>query len=251
MDGKHEYPLSLAGEDYGRSLGDELYGKYWIDRPGLWPDNKTSRQHHQQLQELMKSSKWEFQYHKVTCSECHDPHNAERKHIRPKLVVDGAGGAKLEIKVNVEDNTLCLACHAGFGPFASLTREMILNPKSDFGPIYNATIAHTRHPYAPEGAIGLSRCTECHMARMAASGDPYDISSHTFEVVPPAKTLQYQAQGGMPNSCAVRCHRTLAPLYGLPADTSITNWAQSSDRILAEWLNLYYGPNGTWWQTPK
>ena len=87
------------------------------------------------------------------------------------------------------------------------------------------------------------------MAKMASSGDPYDMSSHTFEVVPPEKTLQFQAQGGMPNSCAVRCHRPTAPIFGLPADASLTNWAEASDKALAEWLAKYYGKDGSWWKT--
>lgn len=89
------------------------------------------------------------------------------------------------------------------------------------------------------------------MARMASSGDPYDMASHTFEVVPAEKTLKYQAQGGMPNSCAVRCHRPLAAAFGLPADASLTTWNETGDVELAKWLDKYYGANGSWWKTKQ
>lgn len=247
-DGKHEYPMSLDGEDYGKHLGESLYTKFWTDKPGLWPDGKTSRQHHQQLQDLMKSSKWEFQFHKVTCNECHDVHNADRGHIRREMPVT-IDGKQTMIKVSVEDNTLCLACHVTHGPFAQLKPSDLLDPQANWSTIAGVVSEHSKHPYSPQAGLGLSRCTECHMAKMATSGEPYDISSHTFEAVAPEKTVKFAAQGGMPNSCAVRCHRPLAPAYGLRPDASFTNWSESADLELARWLMQYYGPNGAWWKT--
>jgi hypothetical protein len=247
-DGKHEYPMSLEGEDYGRHLGEPLYTKYWIDKPGLWPDGKTSRQHHQQLQDLMKSSKWEFQFHKVTCNECHSVHNADPGHIRKEMPVT-IDGKQTMVKVSILDNTLCLSCHVTHGPFAQLKPSDLLDPQANWSTIAGVVSEHTKHPYSPQAGLGLSRCTECHMAKMAASGDPYDISSHTFEAVAPEKTVKFAAQGGMPNSCAVRCHRPLAAAYGLRPDASLTTWNESSDLDLARWLMQYYGPNGVWWKT--
>jgi hypothetical protein len=245
----HEYPLSADNRDYAHALGEPMLGKFLIDKPGLWPDGKTSKQHHQQMQDLMKSAKWEYQFHKVTCGECHDVHNAQPGHIRKEMVVDPTGGgAQITLKVKMEDNTLCLACHAGFGPFASLKRQDLLDLSGNVGAIAAVVSEHSRHPYNPNGSLGLGRCTECHMAKMAASGDPYDMHSHTFEVVSPEKTLQYQAQGGMPNSCAVRCHRPLAPVYGLPADASLSTWNEASDVVVANWLKMYYGKSGVWWK---
>ncbi|HET8549962.1 MAG TPA: hypothetical protein VFL57_18255 [Bryobacteraceae bacterium] len=246
----HEFPYDEAtGEEYARfNPTEDLFTRFLQNKPGLYPDNKTSRQHHQQLQDLMKSPKWEFAYHKVTCVECHDPHRATKSQIRTSLVTTGAGNAKLTLAVNVNDNSLCLGCHAGFGPFKSLTREQIADVKSNRELIAQVVTAHTRHPYNPEGAFGVSRCTTCHMAQMAASGAPFDMHSHTFEVVPPEKTLSYQAQGGMPNSCAT-CHRQMAALIGAPADTSLTAWNEESDVAVAKWLMKYYGPDGTWWKT--
>lgn len=87
------------------------------------------------------------------------------------------------------------------------------------------------------------------MTKVAISGDPHDVTTHTFEAISPEKTLQYQPNGGMPNSCAVRCHRPMAPAFGLPADASLTTWNERSDVALAEWLATYYGKNGVWWKT--
>ena len=84
---------------------------------------------------------------------------------------------------------------------------------------------------------------------MAKSAVPYDISSHTFEAIPPEKTLMYQEQGGMPSSCGVRCHRGLTDPFGLPQDTDLATWNEASDAALAQWLMKYYGPDGLWWKT--
>ena len=248
--GTHEYPLDEnTGEHYlSYAPGEDLFTKYLAEKPGLWPDGKTSRQHHQQVQDLMKSSKWEYPYHKVTCTDCHDPHKPNKAQIRERLTVDGAGGRKLTLAVNVNDNSLCLGCHAGFGPFQQLKREQIADLAANRESIGRVVSEHTKHPYNPTGQFGVSRCTTCHMAQMAASGAPYDMHSHTFEVVPPERTLMYQAQGGMPNSCAT-CHRQTASMIGAPADTAVANWTEPSDRQVAEWLMKYYGPEGAWWRT--
>lgn len=249
--GTHEFPLDeRTGEEWKPGAGEELYGRFWSDKPGLYPDGETSRQHHQQLQDFMKSSKWEFAFHKVTCYECHDVHNENPKHLVSQLVVDGAAG-KVRIATKVEDNTLCLACHAGFGPFDKLKREDIANYAANRPLIAMVVENHTHHPYEPERTMGLSRCTECHMAKTASSGAPYDMSGHSFHVVPPSKTIQTFRQGGMPNSCAVRCHRPLAPMFGLPADASLATWNEGADYSLADLLQVFYGPDGRWWKTSK
>lgn len=250
--GMYEFPWDeAANAGFAENLGDDLYGKYFADKPGLWPDKKESRQHHQQFQDFMTSAKWEFAFHKVTCFECHDVHSAEPKSLRGEMVVDTTAGGKVAIATKVSDNSLCLACHAGFGPFQSLRREDIADIGRNRDKIGAVVSEHTHHPYDPENRIGLSRCTECHMAKVAASGDAYDISSHTFHVISPQQTLATQKDGGMPNSCAVRCHRLLAPLQGLPADASLSTWTETSDQELARYLQVFYGPDGIWWSTKQ
>lgn len=247
--GAHEFPYDESTkEEYPRyQPTDDLFTRFFQNRPGVYPDGKTSRQHHQQLQDLMRSSKWEFEFHKVTCTECHDPHKSSPAQMRETLTVDGVAGAKLKLAVKVPDNSLCLACHAGFGPFQALRREQIADMKSNQTAIAQIVSAHTHHPYNPEGIFGMSRCTTCHMSKLAASGAPYDMHSHSFDVVPPEKTIKYQPQGGMPNSCAT-CHRQMTDAIGAPQDTSITLWNEESDVAVARWLMGYYGPDGVWWK---
>lgn len=247
--GVHEFPYDEAAkQEYPRfAPTEDLFTRYFQNKPGVYPDGKTSRQHHQQLQDLMRSAKWEFEQHKVTCVECHDPHAASPAQIRKTLATRGSDGAALKINVSVNNNSLCLGCHAGFGPFQALKKEQIADLAANSQAIAQVVTAHTRHPYTPEGTLGLSRCTNCHMAAMASSGAPYDMHSHTFAVVPPEATLKYQSQGGMPNSCAT-CHRKLAPAIGAPPDLSISAWNEASDVSVATWLMKYFGPEGVWWK---
>jgi len=251
--GTFGYPYDeVAGEDHSLHLGKDLTAQFWRPNPTLWPDRKTANAHRQQFNELIMSSKGSGDSPKTHCSTCHDPHRrGQRAQLRQTMTVTDSGGAALQLNVKVEDNTLCLSCHAGQGAFTALRREELADPERNAAIIANVVVQHTRHPYRPEGLMGLSRCTECHMAKVTTNGVAYDVNSHTFEAVPPTKTLQYQAQGGMPNSCATRCHRLLAPMFGFPVDASLTNWAEPADRLLAEWLAVYYGPNGIWWKTPS
>lgn len=96
--------------------------------------------------------------------------------------------------------------------------------------------------------MGLSRCSKCHMPTIAVTAEAYDIHSHTFEVIPPEKTLAFQDKGGMPNACAVSCHATKVNSFGLGLDPSLGTWNEKFDRDLASALMRYYGPNGLWWQ---
>jgi len=248
--GAHEFPYDeVTKEEPPPGMTDEVWTRFFQARPGVYPDGETSRQHHQQLNDFMRSSKWEYEFHKVTCSECHDVHNNAPAQLRQSVEVATASGAKVKLNVKVEDNTLCLSCHAGFGPFEKLKREDIANLDATRPLVASVVEAHTHHAYDPERKMGLSRCTECHMAKTAASGSPYDMASHSFRVIGPEKTLSTQKDGGMPNSCAARCHRPLAPLFGLPADASLAVWNEESDRALAELLSLYHGPGGIWWDS--
>ena len=160
------------------------------------------------------------------------------------MVEDG-----ITIPTRVEDNSLCLACHAPHGPFEELTKQQIANLEQNAQEIEDVVEAHANHPYGPARLMGLDRCTECHMPRVAVSAVPYDIRSHVFDAIPPEQTLKYQEQGGMPNSCAVSCHSRKANVFGLGIDPDIGNWTQSFDRTTARILENYFGPGGIWWDT--
>ncbi len=233
-------------EDHAYVLGDTL-DAYFTPNPGLWPDKKTSKQHHQQWHDLYESSKPTFEFHMVTCFECHDMHVANKHNIR-EVIKEEEDGQELWIATENDNNTLCLACHATHGEFEEITKEMVANYDDNIDEIAPIVEEHSNHPYAPGRRMGLSRCSKCHMPKTAKSAVNYDIHSHTFETIPPEKTLMYQADGGMPNSCAVSCHRNIVDIFPNGPDSDIGNWTEDSDVTLAEWLLRFYGPNGFWWK---
>ena len=88
-----------------------------------------------------------------------------------------------------------------------------------------------------------------YMPNIAKSAINYDIHSHTFEPIAPEKTLIYQPDGGMPNSCAASCHAVKVDSFNLGEDPDIGVWNAMHDVDLATMLEEYFGPDGTWWAT--
>ncbi len=244
----HDWPYK---DDTGTSFipgqGDAL-ADFFTDASGRWPDGVNSRQHHQQWLDFIDSPKPGFQFHPVKCVECHSPHGGtdNDRLIRDVIVDDG-----IQIATQVNDNTLCLACHAGFGPFAELTKQTIadIDQEANRDQVAKVAGAHGNHPYGPERSMGLVRCVECHMPKVAKSAINYDIRSHVFEAISPEKTLMYQAEGGMPNSCAVSCHSLKVNSFGFGLDPDISKWDKAFDRATARELEEYFGDGGIWWDT--
>ncbi|NUO82841.1 T9SS type A sorting domain-containing protein [candidate division KSB1 bacterium] len=246
-----EFPWDEAG-NAGYIPGNEL-AKFIINKPGVWPDGITARQHHQQYQELLTSKHVTNSFSKANCFTCHEPHQPAGKH----QVVDSLQVGTDKFKVANDDNTLCLSCHATHGPFANITKDMVKDPATNRAAIAAEVSKHTFHSYDPENANGTggsSRCSKCHMAKTAVTAKAYDIHTHTFDVIPPEKTIFYQnaaATSGMLNACATACHRnatgTIASL-GVGTDATLTKWNEATDLALADTLMHYYGPDGIWWK---
>jgi len=138
----------------------------------------------------------------VRCWDCHDPHGSDSEH---------------DLTFTARDNTLCLRCHE-----ASY-----------------ASSGHTHHE-APSNNNSFPRCVDCHMPAVQPSGVNYDIHAHTFKVMLPQGTLDYQGVGsGQPNACAL-CHRS----EGGATDTNIGVWNQPSDITIATYLD---GFADSWW----
>jgi hypothetical protein len=236
------------------SPGSGPLSAFFTDAEVWWPDGKTGEDT-SQYPEFYKSSKPTFQFHPVRCTDCHDAMSTTSNNAQ---VLDQVQSGTVTVTTHVDDDTLCLACHATHGggtsaDFTKVTVAMVADYANNRTAIGTVVSAHTNHPYAPERIMGLSRCTLCHMATTQGPDAALVLHGHTFEAIPPQKTLKYQDQGGMPNSCALSCHATLvnAALVGsaTPGLTSdISTWNKQYDQDLANALLKYYGPNGVWWQ---
>jgi len=159
-------------------------------------------------------------------------------------------GAELIIMTANDNNTLCLACHATYGPFADIPVEWVADYENNVDNIAAVVTQHTMHDYDPEGT-GASRCSKCHMPKAAKSAINYDIHSHTFEPIPPQKTQVYQNVGtGMLNACAASCHmKEDYPNFGIDiAQDNFSVWNEPTDLAMADTLMHYYGPQGIWWE---
>jgi len=244
-DGTYGYPYrDDVGENWIPGVTEAPVSDFYSEHAGWWPDGVTSKQHHQQYEDLYNSSKPTFVFHEIKCVECHSPHKGGKHMVVTSITDDG-----LRITTENDNNTLCLACHATHGAFEEITPEMVAEYEENKVEIGAIVSDHSYHPYGPERSMGLGRCSKCHMPKTAKSAINYDIHGHTYEVVPPEKTLMYQADGGMPNSCAVSCHSQKVNTFGLGLDPDISVWNAPFDVDLAEDLEVFFGPGGLWWDT--
>lgn len=219
--------------------------------PGTWYDGTTARQHHQQYQEILGSKHFTTPFLEITCFTCHSAHKGDGGN---HLLVDSLTVGTTRYKVDNDNNTLCLSCHATHGPFAAVQPAWVQNEPAFRDSIGRYVKLHTKHnvydPLNLASTGGGGRCTKCHMAKTATSAVAYDIHSHTFAVVPPIKTRQYKdstrVATGMLNSCAASCHRNPSgstasvPSFGIGTDASLTNWAEVTDLALADTLWRYW-----------
>lgn len=224
------------------NLGD-LVADFFTDGGVDWGDDKNSYKHRQQFLGFYESSKPTFEFHQVTCNECHNVHNNQEHQIVSQLEEEDSTGSAITVETKVDDNTLCLACHATHGDFSEIPVEWVADYDNNVDNIGAVVSEHTNHPYDPEGS-GASRCVDCHMATVAKSAVPYDIHTHTFEAIAPQKTKEFE----MPNSCARSCHMENGLTFGIDfSEDELTDWTESTDIALADTLMNYYGPGGKWW----
>lgn len=204
----YEFPIDEAtGKTY--QPGEDL-STYIINVPGLWPDGKSSKQHHQQSQDFKYTAHFSSTVG-MTCVTCHDPHQ------------ETAFPHQLKEDFNsMTPGVGCVKCH---GDKAAET---------------NGRNNHTKHLQS------MSQCANCHMTHTAITAKAYDISSHAFTVIRPSATLDLAtATNGMMNTCAIACHRNgqgtrgFGPTFGI-TDASLTNWAEATDIALADTLWRYY-----------
>jgi len=231
--------------DSGLPLSD-----FYEDTAKRWPDGIHVHVGGRPYDDYIKSVKPTYPHHMVTCAECHSPHSARAEHQLITHMDEETDAGTVRIDVEVENNTLCLGCHATHGAFESVTKEMLVDYEANVEAIGKVVAAHSHHPYAPERIMGLSRCTYCHMPTTSGHGT-LTSPSHVFDCISPEETLKYQAEGGMPNSCAVSCHDQRVNIFGLGVDPNPNNgvWNEQFDVDNATELAKYYGLGGTWWDT--
>ncbi len=209
--GSYEYPVDENTGIY-YPVGEDLMN-YYILKPGLWADKESPRQHHQQWVDF-KLTKHYNEKMGITCVTCHDPH--QKTEFKHQLNAD--------YRV-VEEGKGCISCH------------------KDKSTVTNGINTHTKHPQS------ASMCVSCHLPKVATTGKGYDISSHLFKVISPEKTITYKdvttPAKGMPNSCALSCHRNGKGTFGTGSNFGITDanlgdWTEASDLALADSLLKYY-----------
>jgi Secretion system C-terminal sorting domain len=224
----------------GWNVGD-MVADIYTDGGGDWGDGVTSSKHHQQFWDLYESSKPSFEFHQISCYECHDVHNEVLHHIRAEVEEEDSTGSPITIATAADNNTLCLSCHATHGAFEDISTEMVADYDNNIDGIGAVVSAHTHHSYAN------SNCVSCHMAKTAKSAVAYDVHGHTFEVLPPEKTKLLN----MPSSCAVSCHGNAnAPGSDFGNNITVadlTDWGGAAQQNLANFLMNFYGPEGSWW----
>jgi len=150
------------------------------------------------------------------CFDCHDLHRRVNSHQVATSVNRG-----VRVATKQDDNSLCLACHAGDEKFpgTSVADAALIRGNNAPASIATAVLDHMRDIgmpvraglYDPVGT-GVGRCTTCHMPKTAGVGPRAadkggfaagDLSSHRFEIVWPRASALY----GTTNSCST-CHPT-------------------------------------------
>jgi len=113
--------------------------------------------------------------------------------------------------------------------------------------------AHTNHPYAPERMMGLSRCTQCHMAKTQGPTRPsrcMDTRSRRSRRRRRSST-RTRADAELLRAVVPRHAGSTRRWWARRPRGSLrtsSTWDKQYDRDLANALMNYYGPNGVWWQ---
>ena len=201
----------------------------------------ASKSHRQQQLDLSVGYHGPVAGYSPTCFACHDPHTRTNKFmIRAQVQAESslsasakprAASTEITIATRADDNSLCLSCHAGFGPFAGVTKEQVAEISSGVTPseVKSAVVDHMADSgmpaaYASYDPVGtqVGRCESCHMPLMAKSAVNFtdkagftgggDEHAHTFQTVNPRVSRALSSPGttdGPTNSCNV-CHPTQA-----------------------------------------
>ncbi len=207
----------------------------------------TSKQHHQQQQDLDNGPHGPDKAWDHECFVCHDMHDG----TNDGMVVRTLESDGLDVAISsADDNSLCLTCHATHGDFADVE---VFDVKTGTAAATNAVVAHAAKRAGKVVGTWI-KCTYCHMPKTAKSavyttkdtgevdgnGDPImetiagDVSTHTFTIIWPSLSV---STPGLANSCN-GCHN------GGGTDDPFTAGASSKDDgtvILRDWASSGHG----------
>jgi hypothetical protein len=218
-----------------------------------FPLYNASKNHHQQYMDIGQGPHAADKSYDVPCTGCHSPHSAANRHMVATTVKEG--GVTKVAGTKEENNTLCLACHAGFGDFAGVTTaavQGIANGGSSSAvnaEVRNHMIRRANMDIAVDLSNGVGRCTSCHMPKTARSADSSgidadgkrrgDIRSHTMKVVLPNSSVREVtntffntsvtdngAATSMPTACS-GCHKATTSGGTAAGDYELYGWARS------------------------
>ncbi len=203
------YPLNTAGDSI--RPGDNL-ADYFLISPGYHPDGETSRQHRQQYPDYITHT----HSHSLATIKTNDHAQDFCLGCHATDYMLAEADAKPTIEAAMYDIE-CVACHAPHGSSIDhdlrISQDEICTQCHNSGTSAPGSDPHHPHEEIAEGTInidGLSgdswmgdtTCTDCHMPLVAKSAVSYDIASHSFYLISPAKSIEFT----MPNSCTVACH---------------------------------------------
>ncbi|MCK4971469.1 MAG: ammonia-forming cytochrome c nitrite reductase subunit c552, partial [Thermoplasmata archaeon] len=197
----------------------DLLADYYIMNAGFHGDGETSKKHHQQYVDYIGhthstslSTIQENDHGGDSCLQCHST---------DYILADEDDKPTVETAVN---DIECGACHVSHGSDIDhdlrLPQEQICTQCHNGGdPAPGASVHHpqeelvsgelTNLPEVPgePWMDGDVTCTDCHMPLTAKSAVEWDIASHTFYFISPAKSIEFD----MPNSCTADCHQEGTP----------------------------------------
>jgi hypothetical protein len=172
-----------------------------VDGEAFWDPIATGgklygQAHRQQYTMLSQSAHVNNPYYKTTCTDCHSPHTL---YLSSPTVKSAASDKYAFTEADFRNNVSCLTCHAGYGPFATVSKDDVANahvgsrgtvtkngvavaPTEEDIATSGVLIAEAvgQHmfdkasmvaPYQPlNDVVPSGRCTSCHMAKLSKSG---------------------------------------------------------------------------------
>ena len=187
---------------YGVNDYYDNFGEMKGDGEAFWDPARTGgklygQAHRQQNVMLSFSKHTNNPFEKLTCTTCHDAHST---YLVSPTAVSPQGDSYTFAQADFRNNVSCLQCHAGYGPFATLTKADVAAQHAVGGGTFTKNgVAGTIAPQAAidsvesianvvslhmagkammanawydatNDAMPVGRCTTCHMPKVAKSG---------------------------------------------------------------------------------